>query len=158
MMRVVRYLVKFHHMNDARFPKGSWKLSMKPQKNYKSKLLATGWMIDIRKWFGRWTVNTYVDQAEAININAFEASLLSAMWDKWMSSEKRTKLEYYYMNIINIDARSVYLQQGARAQDYITTPMPTHVRSAFAHFCMPSHSLAIESGAWLHIPHETHMC
>ena len=87
---------------------------MKPQKNYKSKLLVTRWMTDIRKWFGRWKVDNYVDQVEAININAFEASLLSAMWDKWMSSKKRTKLEYYYMNI-NLDARSLYLQQGAHA-------------------------------------------
>ena len=102
---------------------------MKPQKNYKSKLLATGWMIDIKKWFGRWKVDSYVNQAKVSNTNAFEASLLSAMWDKWMSSEKQTKLEYYSMNI-NIDARSLYLQQGTRAQDYITTPMPTHVRSA----------------------------
>ena len=87
-MRVVRYLVKVHHMNDARLPKGSWKLSMKPQKNYKSKLLVTGWMTNIKKWFGRWKVDTYVNQAKSININAFEANLLLAMWDKWMSSKK----------------------------------------------------------------------
>ena len=58
---------------------GVWKLSMKPQKNYKSKLLSSGWMLDIKTWFARWNVDVYVDQTKTIEFNAFESNLLLAM-------------------------------------------------------------------------------
>ena len=48
-------------MPKHRLPYLAWNVGGKPQKNHKSKILSSGWVLDIRKWFGRWGVQDLLD-------------------------------------------------------------------------------------------------
>ena len=54
MERVVQYMVKVQKCQSHRLPKIAWEASKKIQKMHKSKILCSGWMQDMKKWFGRW--------------------------------------------------------------------------------------------------------
>ena len=61
--RVVEYVLKVRNFLSHRLPKVEWEASMKIQKTYKSKILSSGWMQDIKKWFGRWDAEHLLDDA-----------------------------------------------------------------------------------------------
>ena len=54
MEQLLRYIKKINKMPEGCLPLTAWKTSCKPQKTKKSKLLASGWMLDNEEWFNRW--------------------------------------------------------------------------------------------------------
>ena len=84
-----------------RLPHKAWSASTKLQKNYKRKIIYTGWATDIRKWFNRWKVEAYLTMPPAkVNVmQDIQLSLLSTLQNHWLTNEKRVKLEYYQDNI-----------------------------------------------------------
>ena len=47
------YVIKMRNMPKHRV---AWNVGSKSQKNLKSKILSSGWVLDIRKWFEQWGV------------------------------------------------------------------------------------------------------
>ena len=52
MVRVVEYMLKVQKCHSHRLPRIEWEASKKIQR-HKSKILCSGWMQDMNKWFGR---------------------------------------------------------------------------------------------------------
>ena len=121
MIRVLRYLQKVKTMPETRLPRQAWVSCSKPKKNYKSKFLATGWMLDIRKWFKRWGLEAYLEKDE-ISWTQFTQDFKSSLWQKWAENEKYTKFEYYCKNIRGYN-RNAFLMEENTCQTYLTTPM-----------------------------------
>ena len=44
------------NMPNHRLPHLAWNVGCELQKNHKSRILSSGWVVDIRKWFRRWGV------------------------------------------------------------------------------------------------------
>ena len=51
LIHTLWYIQKVRNMHNDRLPRQGWEMCKKPRKNYKSKFLALGWMLDIWKWF-----------------------------------------------------------------------------------------------------------
>lgn len=86
MIRVLKYINRIRLMDDHRIPKRAWDASSRLQKTRKSKVLSTGWMLDIRKWFVRWNVDRYLDMVpEDVCIGTFQLDLLQAFQAKHQS-------------------------------------------------------------------------
>ena len=150
LIKVMQYLIEVQQMQPDRLPHKAWNASTKLQKNYKSKIICTGWATDIRKWFSRWKVEAYLTMPPAkVNMQDFQLSLLSTLQNHWLTSEKRVKLEYYQDNI-NPTCWSTYMSIETHAQPYISTPIPLLYRRNIARFHTRSHTFAIEKGAWMH--------
>ena len=54
---VYRYITKVKNLSNHRLPHLAWNVGCKLQKNHKSKIILSGWVVDIRKWFRRWGVD-----------------------------------------------------------------------------------------------------
>ena len=54
MERVVLYMLKVQKCPSHRLPRIVWEASKKIQKTHKNKILGSGWMQDMEKWFDRW--------------------------------------------------------------------------------------------------------
>ena len=64
LIRTLRYIQKVRHMHTNRLPQQAWELCKQPKKNYKSKFLASGWMLDTRKWYAKWNLEEYLEHEE----------------------------------------------------------------------------------------------
>ena len=70
-------------------------LFYKLQKNHKGKILSSSWVVDIRKWFGRWGVDDLLElSGDTMQYVMIEERLVKSLRIKWEDA-KRTKLEYY---------------------------------------------------------------
>ena len=49
MIRVLRYITRVRQMDDNRLPKRAWGASTRLQKTLKSKVLSTGWVLDMQR-------------------------------------------------------------------------------------------------------------
>ena len=86
-------------MPNHRLPHLSWSVGCTLQKNHKSKILSSGWVVDIRKWFRRWGVDDLLElSGNAMQYVMIEERLMESLRKKWEDA-KRTKLEYYITNI-----------------------------------------------------------
>lgn len=75
-----------------------------PQKTNKSKFLSSSLVQDIKKWFARWHVETYVDMPievgkEGDTLLNFELTALDSVHNKWKTAPHRSKFEYYCKHI-----------------------------------------------------------
>ena len=48
-------------MLNHQLPRLAWNVGCKLQKNHKSKILSSSWVVDIRKWFRRWDVDELLE-------------------------------------------------------------------------------------------------
>ena len=48
LQRIYKYITKVKNMSNHRLPRLAWNVRCKVQK--KSKILSSGWVVDIRKW------------------------------------------------------------------------------------------------------------
>ena len=55
MQRVYKYITDIKNKPNHRLPKQAWTINCKIQKTNKSKILSSGWMPDILRWFKRWS-------------------------------------------------------------------------------------------------------
>ena len=97
MIRVLRYAIRVRQIEDNKLPKRAWDASTRLQKTRKSKVLATGWVLDMQKWFQRWGVDRYLNMIPGdICMNTFELDLLRAYQAK---HQNKGKLSYYSTHI-----------------------------------------------------------
>ena len=61
LQRVYKYITKVKNMPNHRLPHLAWNVGCKLQKNHKSKILSSGWVVDIRKWFRSWGVDVLLE-------------------------------------------------------------------------------------------------
>ena len=102
-------------MDDNRLPKKAWAASTCLQKTRKSKVLSTGWMLDMQWWFKRWGVDRYLMMMpEDICMDAFQKALLYAYQTTQKCQEANGKLAYYSMHI-NPSCWESYMQTEAPA-------------------------------------------
>ena len=64
LIRTLRYIQKVSNMPQERLPRQVWETCKRPKKNYKSKFLTSGWMLDIKKWFTKWNLEAYLEKTE----------------------------------------------------------------------------------------------
>ena len=77
----------------------AWNVGYKPQKNHKGKILSSGWVLDIRKWFGMLGVEDLLElPSDAMQDAIIEERLIESLRMTW-EDVKRSKLEYYIANI-----------------------------------------------------------
>ena len=62
LLKVFHHIYKVEKMNDNRLSQKAWESSSRLQKNYKSKVLSSGWELDIRGWFTLWNVHAFLDR------------------------------------------------------------------------------------------------
>ena len=53
LQRVYKYITKVKNMPNHQLLHLAWNVGCKLQNNHKSKILTSGWVVDIRKWFRR---------------------------------------------------------------------------------------------------------
>ena len=155
MIRVIDYVWKISGWKCSRLPKAAKEVSIKIQKNHKSKILSSGWMLDIQTWFKRWGVDNFLNSKVKKN-EEFSAALITNMWTKWKMAEKKSKLDYYCSQV-NPGGEEKYVKGGA-AQGYITAAISIHTRGNIARMRLRSHSLEIEMGAWAQIDRCNRLC
>ena len=61
MQRVCKYITTVKNMPDHRLQKQTWGRRCKAQKTNKSKILSSGWVLDIMKTFKRWGVKDLLE-------------------------------------------------------------------------------------------------
>ena len=76
MIRVIDYVWKISGWKCSRLPKAAKEVSIKIQKNHKSKILSSGWMLDIQTWFKRWGVDNFLNSKVKKN-EEFSAALIT---------------------------------------------------------------------------------
>lgn len=158
MVRVLRYVIRVRQMDDSRLPKKAWAASTCLQKTRKSKVLSTGWVLNIQKWFKRWEVDRYLNMTpEDICMDTFQIDLLRAYQAKHQSKGADGKLAYYNMHIYPSCWES-YMQVEAHTQPYIANPLSVAFRRNIARLRTRSHTLAIETGAWNGQMREMRLC
>ena len=81
-----KYIMKVKRMPNTRIPHIAWEAGCKPQKTKKSKFITSNLIQDIRKWFAKWQVETYVDmhieEQEEEELLNFETAILDALHNK----------------------------------------------------------------------------
>ena len=135
-------------MLNHRLPHLAQKVRCKLQKNHKSKILSSGWVVDIRKWFRRWVVDDLLEiSGDTIQYVMIEERLVESLRTKWEDA-KRTKLEYYIANV-NPECWSQYKTRMSidRIQPYLITNM-SNARRALTQLRTRSHKLGIEVASW----------
>ena len=156
LIRVLSYLQKVKAMPDTRLPKQAWAACNKPKKNYKSKFLASGWMLDIQKWFKKWGLEAYLEREE-FSWTQLEKDFKSSLWQKWAAHEKHAKFDYYCEKIRGYSMHA-FVEEKDTTQAYLTTPMSWLQRSNLARIRTRSHVLAVEKGAWTGVPRADKCC
>lgn len=162
LRQVYTYIMKIKLMPPTRLPHIAWNVGGKPQKTKKSKFLVSSLIQDIKKWFGRWNVQEYVDmQIEQGKTHEymlkFDIALLQSLHEKWQNTMHRSKWEYY-CKYINPKYWDNYKAPKPEAQPHISTPMPYKARHAITMMRMRSHMLKIETGSWLKMDRNQRKC
>ena len=149
IQRVYRYITKVKNMPSHRLPYLAWNVGCKLQKTHKSKILSSGWMVDIRKWFKQWGVEDLLElSGDAMQYVVIEERLMESLRVKWQDA-KRPKLEYYIANI-NPECWIRYSESMPmnRIQPYLITSMSSNSRRGLTLLRTRSHKLGIEVASW----------
>ena len=158
MVRVLRYVTRIHQMNDNRLPKKAWAASTCLQKTKKSKVLSTGWVLDLQKWFKRWGVDRYLNMAsDNICMDTFQMDLLNAYQAKHQNKGADGKLAYYNRHI-SPSCWELYMRIEEYTHPYIANPISVAFRQSIAQLRTRSHTLSIETGAWNGQTREMRLC
>ena len=144
--RVVAYMLKVKHSPTHRLPHIAWEASCKKQKTHKSKILNTGWMLDISKWLKRWNASHLLHEASK-DPTVNEASLQRQCITKW-ESEGRSRFTHYTTHIATNYKTLFFSKRTHRTQPYITEPIPLSAIRTLASIRLSSHSLRCETGRW----------
>lgn len=145
-------------MQEDRLPCKAWEASIKLQKIHRSKIMCTCWGVDIRKWFDLWNVGAYLGLSpQKVNITELQFSQLNTLQTERLTTEKRTKLEYY-QDHTNPSCWSTYTTIDDSVQLNISTPIPLLYRRNIAHFHTRSHTFAIERNASQNLLHLAKVC
>ncbi|MCO5574127.1 hypothetical protein L7F22_027906 [Adiantum nelumboides] len=162
LQRVFKYLLKIQSMPTHRLPYIAWKEGCLPQKTYKSKIISSSWVQDIKRWFAKWKVDKYVTVqipkgGEADVMLNFDIDILDALNEKWKSAMHKSKFVYYgkYINPLYWEK---YMVSLPLAQTHIRTPMLWRARRAITQMRTRSHMLRIETGGWQHIDEKKRIC
>lgn len=156
LIRTLRYIQKVRNMHEDRLPRQAWETCKRPKKNYKSKFLASGWMLDIKKWFAKWNMESFLEKEE-MDWKEVEKAFKASLWEKWALSTKKSKFEYYCQNIMHYN-KDAFIDAEGTTQAYLTAPLTRVQRSNLGKIRMRSHSLALEKGAWAGIPKSERLC
>ena len=89
-------------MHDRRLPRQAWEVCKQPKKTCKSKFLASGWMLDIKMWFAKWNMVSYLDRDEV----------------DWKDVEKSFKV--FLAVDLNIAAERVMHDNRGKEEQYTT--------------------------------------
>ena len=123
MIRVLRYVICIRQMYDGRLPKKAWAASTCLQKTRKSKVLSTGWVLDMHKWLKWWEVDRYLNMAQKMYVvDTFQIDLLQTYQEKHQSKGADGKLAYYNIHIYPSCSES-YMQAEVHTQPYIDNPL-----------------------------------
>ena len=146
MQRVVEYMLKTRDSPLHWLPKIAYEASQKVQKTSKSKILSSGWMLDIKKWFGRWDACHLVENASndsQVN-EAFLQRQCIMVWEKSGGSRFSHYTTYVAPNYKTL----FFSERGNRAHPYILEPIALSAIRTIASIHLSSHSLRCETGRW----------
>ncbi|MCO5561969.1 hypothetical protein L7F22_015595 [Adiantum nelumboides] len=146
MERVVGYMLKMQKRASHRLPKIAWEASKKVQKTHKSKLLSSGWMQDIKKWFGRWdALHLLYDASRDPNVNeAFLQRQCITAWETLGGS----RFIHYTTHVAPNYKAIFFSERGSRTHPYMLEPIPLSAIRTIASIRLSSHSLRCEIGRW----------
>ena len=71
----------------------------KPKKTHKSKLLTSGWMLDIKRWFAKWNMENIFREAKEITWKEVYKKFKASLWERLDLGAKHRKFKYYYYHI-----------------------------------------------------------
>ena len=144
--RVTAYMLKVKTSPQNRLPHIAWEASNKVQKTHKSKLLSTGWMLDISKWFKKWDAHHLLNNASK-DIMVNEAFLQRQCLTKW-EDEGGSRWTHYTTHIAPNYKNLFFLERNHRTQPYILEPIPISAIRTLAAIRLSSHHLRCETGRW----------
>jgi len=145
--RVVEYMIKMRQRPSHRLPTIAWEASQKVQKTHKSKILSTGWMQGIKKWFGRWYA-LHLLQDASIDSQVNEAFLQRQCITAWEKSGG-SRFIHYTTHIAPNYKTMFFAERGNRTHPYMLEPIPlSAIRIIAAAIWLSSHSLQCEMGHW----------
>ena len=146
MERVVEYMLKMQQNPSHRLPRIAWEASQKLQKTHKSKILSTGWMQDIKKWFERWDASHLLHNAskdKTVNEAFLQRQCIMA-WEGCGGSRFM-----HYATHVAPNYKSIFFsQRGERTHSYMLEPIPLSAIRTIASIRLSSHSLRCETGRW----------
>ena len=62
----------------------AWNVGGKSQKNHKSKIMSSGWVLHTRKWIGRWAMEDLLElPSDAMQDIIIEERLIESLWMTW---------------------------------------------------------------------------
>jgi hypothetical protein len=146
MEQLLRYIKKINRMPEDRLPSIAWKASCRPQKTRKSKLLASGWMLDNEKWFDRWDAKVLLRHPinDSMAITACLQRQLLKRWEDQNSSRFK-----YYTEAVNTNFRAQYYKEKReRPVAYLLEPVNISAQRKVASIRTGSHNLRSETGKW----------
>ena len=108
MEQLLKYIKKINRMPKDRIPLIAWKASCRPQKTRKSKLLASGWMLDNEKWLDRWDAKALLRHPtnDPMAITACLQRQLIKRWEEQNSSRLK-----HYIEEINTNFKAQYYKE-----------------------------------------------
>ena len=146
MERVVAYMFKVKKSPSHRLPRIAWEASKKIQKTHKSKILCSGWMQDIEKWFRRWDATHLLHDASldsSVN-EAFLQRQCIMRWDKCGGS----RFTHYTTHVAPNYKSIFFAERGNRTHRYMLEPIPLSAIRTIASMRLSSHALRCETGRW----------
>ena len=159
LKRIYAYILEVKMMPATHIPRIAWDAGCAPQKTRSSKFLTSSFVQDIRKWFTKWNVETYIDmpidagkQGECL-LN-FDIALLDQKSGKRLHHSKYES----YCKHVNPRYWEAYETSQPEAQAHIRIPMPHMARRAITLMRTRSHMLKIETGGWLKTDAQKRTC
>ena len=119
MERVVAYMFKVKKSPSHRLPRIAWEARKKIQNTHKSKILCSGWMQDMEKWFRRWDATHLLHDASldsSVN-EAFLQRQCIMTWEKCGGS----RFTHYITHV------ALTTERGNRTHRYMLEPIPLSV-------------------------------
>lgn len=146
MERVVEYVVKLQQHPTHRLPKVAWEASCKLQKTHKSKILSTGWMQDISKWFKKWNAHHLLHDA-SLDPTINEAFLQRQCITKW-EAHGGSRFIHYTTHIAPGYKAIFFSERSSRTHPYLLETIPISAIRTLAAIRLSSHPLRSETGRW----------
>ena len=146
MERLVGYMLRVQKLLPHRLPRIAWEASQKKQKTHKSKILSSGWMQDIEKWFARWDALHLLK--DALRDHAVNEAFLQQQCIKTWESSGSSRFKHYTTQIVPNYKTIFYGERGKRSHPYLLEPIPLSAICTIVSIRLSSHSLRCETGRW----------
>ena len=134
MEQLVEYMLRVQKLLPHRLPRIAWEASQKKQKTHKSKILSSGWMQDIDKWFARWDALHLLKDAS--RDHAVNEAFLQRQCIKTWESSGSSRFKHYTTHIA-----PNYTTISKRSHPYLLEPIPLSAICTIASIRLSSHSL-----------------